>query len=478
MSTSPPLREQALICQDCVVNPGVKIGGGTILHPKASILNQNGGTIEIGTNNIIEELVTIINTTNEKIIIGSNNLFEVGSVIECKTIGNNNVFEPKCKVSKGVEIGDGCVVSAGTTVPGNEIIQNSTVYSSTDTNVLKFKSDIPVEKYLKKKSHTGLDDIDVQNQSETSEFVVSESKYVEIDEEALEKECKQFADNHKIKPHKEIWADNEFHYCLVNPADESTHYSETTAKYILVLDSLNFCFWPDSELEYHHLARGLKTTLERDPSSFDADRLAIVTPEILNSWFERPLPNPKERCRLLNEVGTALTTHFNGSIKEMILSANHNSANLVDIITKYFWGFRDSCVYKGRQIFFYKRAQIFVGDLWGAFYGKGLGRFDDIQDLTMFADYRVPQILESLGIIKYSKELKEIINSKQVIPVGSEMEIEIRAVTVVAVEKMRKSLNEKQCNLLSLEVDWMLWGRGEAMLDKLPPHHRTLTVFY
>jgi hypothetical protein len=36
-------------------------------------------------------------------------------------------------------------------------------------------------------------------------------------------------------------------------------------------------------------------------------------------------------------------------------------------------------------VFFYKRAQIFVGDLFGAFGGQGLGAFHDIDQLTMFA---------------------------------------------------------------------------------------------
>lgn len=31
-----------------------------------------------------------------------------------------------------------------------------------------------------------------------------------------------------------------------------------TAQYLLVLDALNFCFWPQPGLEYEHLARGLK----------------------------------------------------------------------------------------------------------------------------------------------------------------------------------------------------------------------------
>ena len=36
----------------------------------------------------------------------------------------------------------------------------------------------------------------------------------------------------------------------------------------------------------------------------------------------------------------------------------------------------------------YKRAQILIADLWLCFDGKGLGQFDDIHTLTMFADYR------------------------------------------------------------------------------------------
>jgi hypothetical protein len=41
------------------------------------------------------------------------------------------------------------------------------------------------------------------------------------------------------------------------------------------------------------------------------------------------------------------------------------------------------------QVFFYKRAQIFVADVYGAFAGEGIGSFGDIDQLTMFADYRV-----------------------------------------------------------------------------------------
>lgn len=46
---------------------------------------------------------------------------------------------------------------------------------------------------------------------------------------------------------------------MVCPAD--IHFCDggpLTAQYLLVVDALNFCFWPDGELEYEHLAGGLK----------------------------------------------------------------------------------------------------------------------------------------------------------------------------------------------------------------------------
>ena len=39
---------------------------------------------------------------------------------------------------------------------------------------------------------------------------------------------------------------------------------------------------------------------------------------------------------------------------------------LVRQIAKDFTGFRDEAIYDGEQVFFYKRAQILVADLYGA----------------------------------------------------------------------------------------------------------------
>lgn len=100
-------------------------------------------------------------------------------------------------------------------------------------------------------------------------------------------------------------------------------------------------------------------------------------------------------------------------------------------------------MYKGHQVFLYKRAQIFAADLWGAFKGKGYGEFNDIGSVTIFADYIVPAVLRQLGVLKYSSTLANIIQGNSEICSGSEEEVELRACSVYAVEKMRELIHRK-----------------------------------
>ncbi|KAJ6740441.1 QUEUOSINE SALVAGE PROTEIN [Salix purpurea] len=112
-------------------------------------------------------------------------------------------------------------------------------------------------------------------------------------------------------------------------------------------------------------------------------------------------------------------------------------------------GFRDHSVYKGHQIFLYKRAQIFAADLYGAFKGQGYGEFNDISSITIFADYIVPAMLWKLGVLKYSSALASIIESNKEIASGSEEEVELRACSIYAVEKMR--------DLISVKLGKQVW---------------------
>ena len=106
------------------------------------------------------------------------------------------------------------------------------------------------------------------------------------------------------------------------------------------------------------------------------------------------------------QVGHGLDA-FEGRADCLIKAAANSVIKLMAMLTAHFPGFRDHAVYNGEQIFLLKRAQIFAGDIWGSFGGDGLGEFHDIGQLTMFADYRVPQILRHFNILHYANPLQE-----------------------------------------------------------------------
>lgn len=313
---------------------------------------------------------------------------------------------------------------------------------------------------------------------ETAAWVTSSAKEVSVDREAVKKLVNEMDNDTLERLHGPPEFDEDMHF--VDLADPFL-----TAQYLLVLDSLNFCFWPHPTLEYEHIARGLKKSVLRDPTIISAESLMHMESNTLSNllldWQDDDrLPLADERARLLRELGHVLSSKFEGQAAKLIEMADHSAEHLVSIIISSLSGFQDHAIYHGRQVFFYKRAQIFVGDVYGAFKGAGLGQFNDIHKLTMFADYRVPVVLKESGILKYSARLDQLIAKKHEILPGSVEEIEIRAATIMAVEYINQELLQSKATPPppSVHIDWWLWEWGEARRDKLPPHHRTLTIFY
>lgn len=165
-----------------------------------------------------------------------------------------------------------------------------------------------------------------------------------------------------------------------------------TAQYVLVLDALNFCFWPSATgMEYDALASGLTRALEADAGAFAAPALAAVDAATLRAWLApHDVPNVAERVRLLRELGAVLAAHFDGSAAKLVAAAGQSAVELVRLLTAHFPGFRDEVVCRGRQTFMYKRAQICASDLWAAYGRQTSGpspyAFSDIHALTCFAD--------------------------------------------------------------------------------------------
>lgn len=269
---------------------------------------------------------------------------------------------------------------------------------------------------------------------------------------------------------------------------------ELTSRYLLVLDALNFCFWPPAGFPkplpgkerwvvrgpegerltgYYALSFALRRLAQESPAFFSSEHLAKVTEgEVREVLGEIPLPS--WRARALQEVGQALLRF--GSARHFLAQARGSAARLVELLTAHLPMFRDAALYSGRWIPFCKRAQILVADLWGTFEGKGLGAFQDLPWLTAFADYKLPQILWTQGVLRFSPGLAARIKAGELISWGSPAEVEIRALTVLAVEKLVEKLREKGREILAFQVDWLLWNLAQRGLSL--PHHRTLTWAY
>lgn len=320
----------------------------------------------------------------------------------------------------------------------------------------------------------GTDPLEVRS---TTRRVVELADFVRIDQDAV---AKSAADLARIDPAAPAW-------------DRTLHWSgnrEQTANYILVLDTLNFCFWGEPRWRvryrgqaldgYWALAAALKQALDRGLPLYDAAYLARIDGEQLAGIFagENTIPLLGERVRALREVGHVLMERYDGQFASLIEVAGGSAARLVEIVAAEFSSFRDVARYKGDEVRFYKRAQILVSDLWGAFGGHDLGSFHDLGVLTAFADYKVPQVLHHLGILVYAPTLMDRLAGRVEIPAGSPEELEIRAATIWAVEYLRQALAGHGRALDAYQIDWLLWGAGQELPAGALPYHRTRTIYY
>jgi hypothetical protein len=287
---------------------------------------------------------------------------------------------------------------------------------------------------------------------------------------------------------------------------------EDSIGFCFLIDSINFCFWPNS-FEYEHLVTNIKEAMKKKPGIFSPSSIVQMKEQVFRDNVFKGLTDNlnqiPERFRLLQEMANAIIRDFGGKYANLILESGYDSDILLDIIVSNITGFQDHGVYKGKQVFYYKRAQILVGDINEVLvmYKKVIPNenFDslnktlyevpedhlqklkemdikglcNVDNLTCFADYRVPQVLNYFNVVQYSEDLDNKIKNQIQLNFGSEEEAEIRGAMIWIVEMVKEYISEKfSKKLMSIEVDWILWQFGEKNLIKMPNHHRVLTIFY
>lgn len=266
--------------------------------------------------------------------------------------------------------------------------------------------------------------------------------------------------------------------------------TERTVTYLFLLDTLNFCFWGKPKWRVKHvrgnvdgywaLAASLKRAAERDPHFLDANSLAELEPAALARILEGNVEIPlfADRWRNVRELGRVLRDRFGGSAARLVESADGDAAALARLVAENITSFYDVTTYNKHAVYFFKRAQILVGDLYGSFHGEKWGKFKNLRDLTAFADYKLPQILRAWGILTYTPSLARRVDNLKPLIKDSAEEIEIRASMIWSVELLRHHLLELGRELTSVQMDWFLWANSQMRTPGLKPYHRVRTIYY
>lgn len=331
---------------------------------------------------------------------------------------------------------------------------------------------------------------------QNAEFIYDNSVDISLDMQSTKAAAQLVLNEMEKREYSpKTWSEHELH---PKAKDEST------VNFIFTMDILNFSFWSEkSDKErfaivykgkrwtgYSSLVALLQRALEQDipitSPDFWADEQRCtedVLRTVFSSGTEEEIPMFDERVRCLREAGNVIMYEFDGSVVTLIEDANKSAAGLVNLLAEKFNCFRDEGTFENKKVRFLKRAQIFVADLWAAFEGEGYGEFNDIDKITMFADYRIPQMLVSLGILWLCPPFENKIRRQEIIESGHTWELQIRGCTIWGVELLRREILKLKpdTKINAILIDFFLYDLAkEKEKDgaETIPHHRTRSIWY
>ncbi|ELT95610.1 hypothetical protein CAPTEDRAFT_5356 [Capitella teleta] len=280
--------------------------------------------------------------------------------------------------------------------------------------------------------------------------------------------------------------------------------NEAAVNWVFVADVLNFSFWSENESKkfmirysgqewtgYWSLCAAMNRALDNGVPITSAKFYSSISMEKLREIFksdsETEMPMMEERLLHLHEAGKVLNMKYNGSFANMIKQSGKSAQKLVEMIVDDIPSFRDVALFENKSVALYKRVQILVADTWACCAGKGLGEFSDIDSITMFADYRIPQALVWFGAMRYSDGLMEKLNKDCLMQNGERQEVEIRGVSIHCVDLIVDEMNRLMAKEPTLTipmnavlVDHFLWDyrRDHEQETKAIPFHKVRCVYY
>ncbi|XP_050185734.1 queuosine salvage protein [Myiozetetes cayanensis] len=333
---------------------------------------------------------------------------------------------------------------------------------------------------------------------ESAKFIADHSKDVFVDEEGVRRVAESLFDKASATEFG-LAGWKSLHELNPRAADKEA------VDWVFLVDTLNFSFWSEQEDQkylvkykdktysgYWSLCAAVNRALDEGIPITSASYFATMTLEqvrhVFRSDTEVPIPLIEERHRVLNESGIVLLEKFGGSFLTCVKMSEKSAQKLLHLILENFPSYRDVAVFEKKKVSFYKRAQILVADTWSVLEGKGDGSFDDISSLTIFADYRIPQVLVHLKAMKYSEELMKKLREGTLFQSGDKEEVEIRGCSIWCCALICKHLQElyqkkgqdMREKINAVLLDYYLWDYARDHREDMKdiPFHRVRCIYY
>jgi hypothetical protein len=255
---------------------------------------------------------------------------------------------------------------------------------------------------------------------------------------------------------------------------------ETRAAFAICLDAINFGsgWWPTIRKRpgrsgYFTVAAGLVERF-RAAGPWQAGELRALDAAAIAAVLgqDRAHSLMTDFAAALRDVGARVERDHGGSFAAVLDAADGSALALADLLAGWK-SFADVSIYMGREVPFFKRAQIAAADVARA----GLVELRDLDRLTAFADNLVPHVLRVDGLLRLDPALSARIDAGELLVHGSPEEVELRAAAVQAVELLAARTAAGQ-PLAPAEIDAALWTRGGAPRYKSRPRPRSRNTAY
>ena len=290
-----------------------------------------------------------------------------------------------------------------------------------------------------------------------------------------------------------------------SPFELSEEESERSAALLLAWNALNFSYYPDpamprwrwlspdgQEIGADDEANGVVAALTElnkggDMLLANPTYLQGIDAKTLNESLFKPapgagpLPLAEERAAALRQVGEGLARRGCTPLG-LVKAANRSAARLVAMLLEEFPLYADVQEVGSYRLPFNKRAQLCVSML----HASGVaGGFTDMECLSVFADYRIPQLfrVKDVQIFELTPRLEAEIDEGKPIARGAEDEVRLRAATVWAAALIGDALRKKEKGaegVTQAQLDYYLWKLAvkRDAAGELPTFHRTRCTAY